>query len=321
MSNGPVYAWHLRFTGISKNPNDAVSQTVPVNINDRIYFHFHLTGGMPNEMIFLRYQLFANGELLETSAFPNWSGSGENLWVSCIIRKFGTMSVRIFYVSQEGREVDLALQSINTNENAANNTANNMAMNNVTNNETAPGGAAMNFADELNSIANIDPNQVKLAKLDETAKHIIYTVKSACSSKARERGHSISGFVDTDYDGTAIWVDAGGYPASYGSPAERRRAQKKGTKTSSCTKCQYAEWPKSKTAGRHGIVHHLNSDEIAYIIRKIESSLTADGLTVSAREVAFHDLTLHTYAGVFIARESVSELPSTYPNILISVSW
>ena len=320
MSNGPVYAWHLPFTGISKNPNDAVSQTVPVNINDRIYFHFHLTGGMPNEMIFLRYQLFANGELLETSAFHNWTGSGENLWVSCIIRQFGTLSVRIFYVSQEGREVDLALQRITINENAANNTANNMAMNNVTNNETAPGGAAMNFADELNSIANIDPNQVKLAKLDETAKNIIYTVKSACSSKARERGHSISGFVDTDYDGTAIWVDAGGYPASYGSPAERRRAQKR-TKTPFYKKFECLTLPKSKTAARHGIVHHLNSDEVAYIIKKIESSLTADGLTVSAQEVTFHDLKLHMYAAPYVIRESVTELPSTYPNILISVSW
>ncbi len=316
MSNGPVYAWHLRFTGISKNPNDAVSQTVPVNINDRIYFHFHLTGGMPNEMIFLRYQLFANGELLETSAFPNWSGSGENLWVSCIIRQFGTLSVRIFYVSQEGREVDLALQRITINENAANNTVNNMAINNVTNNETAPGRAAMNYADQLNSMVRIDEHQ---AKLDGIATVCISIVKSACSSKARDGGHSISGFVDNDYDGK-IWVGAEGCTASYGPPAERRLAQKRSLRKT-FSKFHDFSLPRSKICERHGLVHNLNSDEIAYIIKKIESYLTADGLTVSVQVVAFHDLKYHTYTAFNTVRDYVTELPSTYPNILISVSW
>ena len=176
----------------------------------------------------------------------------------------------------------------------------------------------MNFADQLNSIGSIDEQQ---AKLDRIAIILIGEIKNACHISAREGGHSISGFVDSDsYDGTMYRVPAAGYLECYGTPAERHNILKK-SKRKMHTRVPDLTLPKSTTIPRKGLVHNLNSNEIAYIIRKIENFLISDGLTVSISVVAFHDLQQHSQTVFNTIIQSVSDLPTTYPNILFNVSW
>lgn len=106
--------WSLQFTGINTSECDNYAWSDKLRVGDCVYFHAYLTGGAPSETILLHYELFMDGELVESSAFTAWFGDRSNIWVRNTPVRYGTLSIRIFYYANDGRgrEIELGRTSV-----------------------------------------------------------------------------------------------------------------------------------------------------------------------------------------------------------------
>lgn len=113
----PDYSWHLQFTGINANQNDNYTIDNDLRAGDTVYFHAHLSGGAPYETILPYYEIYMNGEFVESSAFSGSFSDNSDIWVRNTPYRYGTLSIRIFYYANngDGREIDLGSTSIHIN--------------------------------------------------------------------------------------------------------------------------------------------------------------------------------------------------------------
>ncbi len=112
----PDWSWHITFLGTNTSLDDLYSNS-EFQVGDTVYFHAKLTGGAPNEKIHLCYEVYVNGDLVDSSAFSEKHGNDSLLWIRNTPQRYGVLSVRIYYYenSVNAKETELGIMSVNIN--------------------------------------------------------------------------------------------------------------------------------------------------------------------------------------------------------------
>ena len=183
----------------------------------------------------------------------------------------------------------------------------------------------MSFADDLRSRSAFNQSRdMNKENLDSIVQLIVSIVTSNCH-EASERGlYCIEGFVEPDsYERTSTWLrPVSDYAMFFGSPELRRKAQKM-QNVYHIHGARDITQPHKRTMKRKGMLCDLNDADAQYVADSVRAQLVGLGLTVRNSLVRFPDITETHIGGDLISREFTffKELPTTYPNLLISVSW
>lgn len=181
----------------------------------------------------------------------------------------------------------------------------------------------MSFADDLRRTSSgyRSPDS-RRREMDSLAQAIVGAVKGMCEEAAASGRSCVEGFIRRDdYEGKLYLCPRSEYSMCYGSAEERRAAQKR--RASTYTLSTEKPGTVRRTEPRSGLLSDLGEQEARYVADSVAAQLAGLGLRVGNSLVQFHDIQCVRATGVItgFTRISYEELPTTYPNLLISVGW
>lgn len=107
--------WNLTFYGINRSENNVFFNESSLKVENTVYFHGQLTGGLSNERVRLHYKTFMNDELMDENDFSGQFDSGSYIWVRYTPYRYGTLSVEIGYIDNAGYYRKLGTNSVYIN--------------------------------------------------------------------------------------------------------------------------------------------------------------------------------------------------------------
>lgn len=183
----------------------------------------------------------------------------------------------------------------------------------------------MNKADQLRA-ESLKHTQKSGNKLVEIVDKIVSKAETECELSAMQGKRKIVGFVDLfkdTYDGGGVflnWESPERLLMYIGTSQERAAARKERVEHFHGMDTLIPHWS-STLCERKGLVHDLCLQDVEWVAKSVEQKLQSEGLRAVVEIVKFPDLEHTSFSSISGLTIKIRELPSTYYNIKVSVSW
>ena len=98
-----LYRWRVEFLAVNTQEDDTTTDLSSASANDRVYWHYNVTGGTPGAEAELYYQVFVTGEKAEFYKFDGASSNNSTGWIRAdfTLKRSTTAYCRIYDENKE----------------------------------------------------------------------------------------------------------------------------------------------------------------------------------------------------------------------------